>query len=149
MEKEVVFEVMRSEVMGILTFRGMGKLFEIAKVSKADVFNEDENPKGTQRGLKIQHAKSAYSYVKNNEFCFWPEVVLCCRDSNVIEFVPLSKGSNWGHLHVDMEKIEKLKRKKAIGISRVDGNHRLYFAEGMEDGYSPIEKIASFCLLMN
>ncbi len=140
---------MKSEILGIQTYRGVGKLSDIAKISSADVFDEKKNPKGTQRGLKIRHAKEAYEYVANNRFGFWPEVVLSCRDSEVILFELIDKNLNAGFLHVDLDKIQKIQRRKKIALSRIDGNHRLYFADGKEEGFPSIEKNASFCLLIN
>src|SRR5260370_16048027 len=42
--------------------------------------------------------------------------------------------------------VDAAKAGPGIAISRVDGNHRLYYADGAESGYSRIEKIVSFCL---
>lgn len=149
MKNEVIFPVLKTEILGILTYRGSGKLSDIAKVSKADVFDEEKNRKGTQRGLKVQHAKSAYEYVKNNSFSFWPEVVLCCRKPDVILFESKNQETAAGLLHVDLRKIEQINKRNSIAISRVDGNHRLHFAKGDYEDFPPIEKNASFCMLVN
>src|SRR6266498_3420819 len=149
MKNEVIFPAMQSDILGIETFRGSGKLCDIARISKADVFEEEKNPKGTQRGLKVQHAKGAYDYVKNNSFSFWPEVVLCCRNIDVIKFITRDKELGAGYLHFDLDKIARFQKRRGIAISRIDGNHRLYFTDGSTEGFDPVEKAASFCLLMN
>jgi DGQHR domain-containing protein len=150
MKNEIVFPVIKTEILGILTYRGSGKLSEISKVSRADVFDEKKNKRGTQRSLKLNHAKSAYEYVKNNPIGFWPEVVLCCRKSDVIMFESKDREIGAGLLHIDLNKIEAASKKNIIAISRVDGNHRLHFAQGDPDEeLAPIEKNASFCLLMD
>lgn len=147
--KKIKFIVLKEEILGIQTYRGSGKLSDIARISQADVFDEQKNPTGTQRGLKLQHARSAYDYVTKNPFCFWPEVILSCRNSDVINFEIRDQELNSGTLYVDIVKLKKYQKRKKIPISRVDGNHRLHFADGTEDGFDPIDKKASFCLLMD
>jgi len=149
MKKSIIFPVIKSEILGIITYRGSGKLSDISKISKADIYDEKKNPKGTQRGLKVQHAKSAYDYVKNNSIGFWPEVILNCRNSSVISFKPNDQVTGAGLLTVDLDKIERINKGKSIAISRVDGNHRLHFAKGDYEEFPPIEKNASFCLLVD
>jgi len=38
---------------------------------------------------------------------------------------------------------------KTIAISRVDGNHRLHYADGHNENFPPIDKIVSFSLAYN
>ena len=42
--------------------------------------------------------------------------------------------------------VNVIKKEETIAISRVDGNHRLYYAGGNFQGFPPIEKEVSFCL---
>jgi len=142
------FNAMRGEVLGINTYRGIGKLSDIARISEADVFDQKHNPMGTQRDLNIAHAKAAHAYVGERKLAFWPEVVLCCRISSVLEFEELDAETGVGLLRVSLNKIEKLRVAGEIAISRLDGNHRLYFAAGEGEDFDSIERPASFCILV-
>lgn len=138
--------VIRGKVLGVTVLRGYARLNDLAKVSKADVYDKVKNPTGTQRDLSPKHARAAYEYVKDKDFAFWPEVFLCTRDNEVITYIPSDLDEDFGTLHIDVKDASK---KGKISISRVDGNHRLYFADGSQEGYAPIEKIVSFCLAYN
>jgi DGQHR domain-containing protein len=136
--------VIRGKVLGVNVYRGYEKLCTLADLSKADIYDQAKNPKGTQRDLSPKHAKEAYEYVKNKELGFWPELFLCARNNDALTYKPLSPETpDVGVLQIDIEKISNSKR---IVISRVDGNHRLHYADGLEKGYSRIEKIVSFCI---
>jgi DGQHR domain-containing protein len=113
-------------------------------MSKADIYDEAKNPKGTQRDLSPKHARDAYEYVKNTDLGFWPEVFLCARRNDIITFHSISQElPDLGILEVDISTAQK---DPNISISRVDGNHRLYYGDGAETGYSRIDKLVSFCL---
>lgn len=134
----------RAKVLGVNVYRGFAKLCDLADVSRADIYDAMSNPKGTQRDLSPAHARDAYEYVKNHDLGFWPEVFLCARRNDVVTFRPLSdRIPDLGMLEVDTE---AAKERTTIAISRVDGNHRLHYADGAESGYSRIEKMVSFCL---
>lgn len=134
----------RGRVLGVNAYRGYAKLCDLSDISSADIYDQKKNPQGTQRDLSVAHARDAYEYVKTREIGFWPEVFLCARDPKVITFTPISEDfPDLGVLEIDLSTIEK---SKAIAISRIDGNHRLHFADGKQKGYSRVEKLASFCL---
>jgi DGQHR domain-containing protein len=135
--------VIEGQVLGVRVYRGFGRLCDLANMSEADVFDQKENPLGTQRDLSPKHAKDAYSYVKNRDFAFWPEVFLCARNRNVISFREQAGSKGIGILTIDMETITQ---SDAIAISRVDGNHRLHFAGGTHSGFPSIAKEVSFCI---
>jgi DGQHR domain-containing protein len=136
--------VVRAKVLGVKVYRGFANLADLADVSKADVYDLQSNPKGTQRDLSPAHARAAYEYVKNSEVGFWPEVFLCARKKDVVTFHPASPElPNLGMLEIDMKAV---KQSVAIAISRVDGNHRLHYGDGKQGGYSRVEKLVSFCL---
>lgn len=137
------YNVIKGKVLGIEVYRGFAKLSELAKISKADVFDQKINPHGTQRDLSPKHAKDAYNYVKNRDFAFWAEVFLCVRNSNAIEFILDQNCNNFGLLKINSNVI---KNTQEISISRVDGNHRLHFASGEYPGYPSIDKEVSFCI---
>ncbi len=136
--------VIRGKVLGVNVYRGFTLLHILAELSKADIYDEIKNPKGTQRDLSPKHAKDAYEYIKNSSLGFWPEVFLCARKKEILTFKPISEvNSDIGILEIDCKKINTSKK---IAISRVDGNHRLHYADGVEKGYSKIDIIASFCI---
>ncbi len=137
------FAVIKGEVLGLKVLRGYGKLCELSDISEADIYDKKNNPTGTQRDLSPKHARDAYFYVKNNELAFWPEVFLCIRNKKCYKFLPSEENSNIGTLEIDLSIIESTKQ---ISISRVDGNHRLHFADGKFKDYSRIERQVSFCI---
>jgi DGQHR domain-containing protein len=136
--------VVRAKVLGVKVYRGFANLADLADLSKADIYDQKDNPTGTQRDLSPAHARAAYEYVKNSDMGFWPEVFLCARKKDVVTFYPVSAEiPDLGMLEVD---IKAAKDADIIAISRVDGNHRLHFGDGKETGYSRIEKSVSFCM---
>lgn len=135
--------VLRQEALGVDVVRGFAKLSDLARISRADIFDEKANPSGTQRDLSPKHAREAYEYARRAKMGYWPEVFLCLRDASVATFKPGSDGV--GVLAIDDEKIASSKR---IAISRVDGNHRLELASGNTESYPPIDRVVSFCMAM-
>jgi len=134
----------RGRVLGIPVYRGFATLCELAEISKADIYDQNNNPTGTQRDLSPTHAREAYEYVKTRDLGFWPEVFLCARQKAAVTFIPLSEDNpDIGTLEIDLEKITSF---HGIAISRVDGNHRLHYADGRSEKFPKIEKTASFCL---
>jgi DGQHR domain-containing protein len=142
-KKGLTCPAVRSKVLGVNVYRGSVKLSDLADISRADIYDQKTNPKGTQRDLSPKHARDAYEYVQR-EFGFWPEVFLCARKHSVLTFTPVSdEFPDLGILEIDKAAIDKSKQ---IAISRVDGNHRLHYGGGSEEGYSRIDKLVSFCL---
>lgn len=135
--------VIRGNVLGVSVYRGYAKLSDLALISKPDIYDQKNNPQGTQRDLSPKHAREAYEYVKQRELAFWPEVFLSVRTKNVIKYEPIVSNPEFGILTVDLSNKDL---NGEIAISRVDGNHRLYYADGKNSKYPPIEKIVSFCL---
>jgi len=142
--KTVSVPVLRGRVLGVNVYRGYAELSVLSEISKADIYDQNTNPNGTQRDLSPKHAKDAYEYIRNKTLGFWPELFLSARIKDVIKFEPFnSENPDIGLLTFDIEKIGKSRK---IAISRVDGNHRLHYADGNKKGYSKIEKTVSFCL---
>lgn len=135
--------MLRQEALGVDVVRGFAKLSDLARISRADIFDEKTNPSGTQRDLSPKHAREAYEYARRAKMGYWPEVFLCLRDAGVAEFKATADGV--GILAIDDEKIASSTR---IAISRVDGNHRLELASGNTEGYPPVDRMVSFCLAM-
>jgi len=141
--RSLSFTVIRGKVLGVNVYRGYAPLSSLASISKADIYDQRSNPCGTQRDLNASHARGAYEYVKNRDLAFWPEVFLCVREKTAIEFSPHDKAGDVGKLMVFLEVVEN---PQTIAISRVDGNHRLHYADGKEQGFTPIDREVSFCL---
>lgn len=135
--------VIKGTVLGVNVYRGFARLCDLARISKADIYDQVNNPTGTQRDLNPKHAREAYEYVRTHDLAFWPEVFLCAREPNVIDFSPNEGTPSIGILRVNLGRIID---DEGIAISRVDGNHRLHFADGSEEEFPPIEKEVSFCL---
>lgn len=134
----------RGRVLGVNVYRGFAPLCVLADISKADIYDQEKNPKGTQRDLSPSHAKDAHEYVKSRDMGFWPEVFLCARLKSSMTFTPLSDElPDLGLLEFNVDEITNL---KGISLSRVDGNHRLWFGDGKAEGYGKIEKLVSFCV---
>jgi DGQHR domain-containing protein len=138
--------VISGEVLGVKVYRGFANLADLSRISRPDIYDAGSNPMGTQRDLSPKHAREAYEYVRNSEFGYWPEVFLCARDAKAIKFKIKNKSSGYGMLVIDDKLAE---RSKKILISRVDGNHRLYYGDGSVEGYEPINRLVSFCIAGN
>lgn len=135
--------VIHGVVVGVPVYRGYAKLSDLARISRADVYDKKKNPKGTQRDLSPKHAREAYAYIKTRSFAFWPEVFLCARVPNVLSFTGIPGLPSVGTLSIRRDIAEKSAR---IAISRVDGNHRLQYADGRTEGFPAVDKDVSFCL---
>ena len=124
----------RSKNLDTVCYRGSAPLAHLALISQTDVFDQISNPDGLQRDLSPKHASEAYEYVKRAaEHGYpraFPEVVLNVRDKRILERT---------------ENGQKLRMRFNIGgmsgakvhVSRVDGNHRLYYAKG-DDRRTPL-----------
>lgn len=136
--------VTRGRVLGVKVYRGYAPLSELSLISKADVYDQKSNPTGTQRDLSPKHAREAYEYVRDKKLAYWPEVFLCVRNADVVVFkADHADDPDCGVLLIDKRAI---KRSSKIAISRVDGNHRLHFADGHDSAFPPLKQMVSFCL---
>ncbi len=146
-QRKLILPVIRGKVLGVNVYRGFAVLSDLSEISKADIYDQQKNPKGTQRDLSPKHAREAFEYVKNSELGFWPEVFLCARAKDALTYKPLSDD----YVDVGLLEIDKIliQKHKGISISRVDGNHRLHYADGEEKGFTKIEKMVSFCIAFN
>jgi DGQHR domain-containing protein len=141
---KIKIDVIKGKALGVNVYRGFAKLCDLSLISKADIYDSKKNPTGTQRDLSPKHAREAYYYVKNSDVGFWPEVFLSARVSDCFTFSEYSNTmGKYGYLEIDVDKIASSNKVK---ISRVDGNHRLHFADGKTKDYPALEKEVSFCL---
>lgn len=120
----------KSKNLDTVCFRGSAPLAQLALISQPDIFDQVANPEGLQRDLSPKHASEAYEYVhkgRNKEFPrAFPEVVLNVRDKSILRQDENENGS------VSLSfSVSDMKEGK-IYVSRVDGNHRLFFAAGDE-----------------
>lgn len=111
-------------------YRGSAPLAHLAMISQPDIFDQVTNPEGLQRDLSPKHASEAYEYVNRKKVKAFPrafpEVVLNVRDKTILRLNDNPSGAST--LHFSVEDIKKGK----VYVSRVDGNHRLFFAAGDE-----------------
>lgn len=138
--------VIRGKVLGVTVLRGYARICDLASISKPDIHDQKKNPTGTQRDLSPKHARAAYEYVKNRDLAFWPEVFLCTRIHDATEYIPSSLDPDIGVLRVNLGVAQSPNQ---IAISRVDGNHRLWYVDGTQEGFDPVERTVSFCLAYN
>src|SRR6266704_1465954 len=125
----------RFKNLDTMCFRGSASLAHLALVSQPDVFDQVTNPDGLQRDLSPKHAADAYDYVtrdKKPEFPrAFPEVVLNVRDKKILEMQPLNaENPEEGPQRLVFD-IAAMQGAKTF-VSRVDGNHRLWYAAGDE-----------------
>ncbi|HWB33486.1 MAG TPA: DGQHR domain-containing protein [Acidobacteriaceae bacterium] len=125
----------RGKNLDTICYRGSAPLAQLALISQTDIFDQVTNPKGLQRDLSPKHASEAYEYVhraKDNEYPrAFPEVVLNVRDRKVLEVIEDEAGASKLRFSIaDM-------REGKVYVSRVDGNHRLFYAAG-DDRREPL-----------
>lgn len=144
--RPLTIRVLEGRVLGVKVYRGYAPLSVLARLSRADVYDQKSNPTGTQRDLSPQHARDAYEYVRDRKLAYWPEVFLCLREPSSVKFRSGGSEVDRGSLSIDVNAIS---RSKGIAISRVDGNHRLHFADGHDPAFPALDKEVSFCLAVD
>lgn len=139
----IELKVLIDDVLGMKVARGFANLSTLSKISRPDIYDVEKNPKGTQRDLSPKHAREAYLYISNEVNAFLPEIFLNIRDLSIIKIKKIDE--SYSSLFIDDNKIEKSEK---IKISRIDGNHRLHFADGHDKKYPPLNKSVSFCMAL-
>lgn len=151
MSSTIEFIAERSANLDTVCFRGFAPLAQLARISQADVYDQESNPNGLQRDLSKKHAAEAYEYLARDADKklprAFPEVVLNVRDEAVVKVADLPETKN---LPVHLVKVtfdaDALAAAKSVKVSRVDGNHRLFFAAGDGDNRPAIDLLAPFQL---
>ncbi|MGI8908250.1 MAG: DGQHR domain-containing protein [Candidatus Sumerlaeaceae bacterium] len=139
------FTVLVGTCLGFTAYRGYAPLCDLARVSRADIFDQEKNQTGTQRNLSKDHAIDAYNYVSGQPDAFFPEIILNIRNKAYVKLALRPEGaSKVGRL--SFTKNPELA--KQVVVSRLDGNHRLWYADGHEKSREPITRPVSFCFLM-
>lgn len=133
---EVELTAYKSKNLDTVCFRGSAPLAHLAMISQPDIFDQVTNPKGLQRDLSPKHASEAFEYVhrqRNAEFPrAFPEVVLNVRDKRVLKMDDTN-----GNAIVKLQFAVSDMKDGKVCVSRVDGNHRLYYAVG-DDRRDPL-----------
>ena len=133
----------RSKNLDTVCYRGSAPLGHLALISQPDIFDQVSNPRGLQRDLSPKHASEAYEYVhrhrKDSEYPrAFPEVVLNVRDKRVLKIEETGDGSA-PRLQFSISDMKDGR----VCVSRVDGNHRLFYAAG-DDRREPLLSEAPF-----
>ena len=133
----------KAKNLDTLCFRGAAPLAHLAMISQPDIFDQVTNPKGLQRDLSPKHASEAYEYVhrtKDPDYPrAFPEVVLNVRDKKILKIEEQPDGEQLVRLQFQISDMKDGK----VSVSRVDGNHRLYYAAG-DDRRDPLLTEAPF-----
>lgn len=148
------FVAIESENIDATCLRGEASIAELARISQADVFDQKSNPHGLQRDLSRKHSSDAHAYVARpaDEKLprAFPEVILNVRDESVVTIEPLSLGRQSKikafKVRVDLEAVDKAVTGNTVAISRVDGNHRLFYALGDGKTRQPLDAVIPFQL---
>ncbi len=135
---EIVLTAVETKNLDTLCFRGSAPLAHLAILSQADVFDQDTNPHGLQRDLSAKHAAEAYEYAHRpadgSHPRAFPEVVVNVRDKKVIEIEDVSPAGDDQLRQVRVHFfLEKMRGPDKVFVSRVDGNHRLFYGAGGDD----------------
>ena len=145
-------------------YRGFALISDLAQISQADIYDQEQNLNGLQRDLSPKHASDAYEYVKREPDPQYPrafpEVVLNVRDAQVLkmsevmtpgELFPPPNGDirdagKQGYLELYRLNFytNLMDRPHMTFVSRVDGNHRLEYANGDARTRSPLSAVVPF-----
>lgn len=137
--------------LNTLTLRGYGSLKVLADISGGDIYDQVNNPLGTQRDLKVKHSREALQYAmealdltaEESPHAF-PEITLNVRDANVLNITDSNGNevdfSSLGSLDSTSTYFVRIRASELKWptpdydpqISRVDGNHRLSQAGALE-----------------
>lgn len=142
-ERTITLRAIRSHNLDTQCYRGSAPLADLARVSKADVFDQDQNSKGLQRNLSPSHAQAAYEYAAMEANPDWPrafpEVVLNVRDKTAVKIV--EAGDGWIDMIFDCDRLRDAPK---VIVSRIDGNHRLEYTAGGTKRHTPLQIEAPF-----
>lgn len=161
-----------SAVLGAFRIiRGFANLKELAEISVSYEMSEANvsgQVVGQQREIDPVHAQRIHRYLQNGEQRFLPEVILSIRtelteelnkafrtigvastgdDGIKITRAWKSENIRVHRVRIDRRKLSEIKANKLI--RRVDGNHRLAYAESLEeDSRLSTKYLASFCMVL-
>jgi DGQHR domain-containing protein len=147
----ITFVAEETRNLDTVCYRGSAPLAELARISQADIFDQDLNPDGLQRDLSKKHAAEAYDYVAREPDeerpRAFPEVVLNVRDKAVVKVEPINQPAGVPIRLVKLTfDLAAITRARTVKVSRVDGSHRLMFGDGDGNSRAAIELPAPYQL---
>lgn len=155
-QETIKLHAVQSKALDVYCYRGFAKLSDLAKISNADEYHPTINPSGIQRELNKKHAREAYNYASKEipgEKRIWPEIILNLRSKDGVK---VEGGSSYKHMPQDMFPVQikidlqKINRSNINPtFSRVDGNHRLYYAAGIDKKHPCLNITVPFCIINN
>ena len=157
-------------------FRGYADLKTLATISTPFYYQQNKNI-GYQREIIVSHAKDIKSFFEDQSYRFIPEIILGVRLDSKGSVVSLTAGFSEDDraslLNPEggasrAQNISQAKRPEArLGkevsltidldelktnvnaIRRVDGNHRLFYAENLtDDANSPNKYVVPYCMIL-
>ena len=150
---KVKLYAIRSRALDVDCYRGFASIANLARISRPDEYNEINHKEGIQRDLNKKHAREAYDYAASiirGQKRIWPEIILSLRDEKGIEIKGCGKVRGLKEIYpviikIDLDKIRLDKVNPTF--SRVDGNHRLYYAGGIDKKRPELNAIIPFCII--
>ena len=155
MAEVIKFHAIKAKALDVDCYRGFAKLSDLARISCADQYDPNTHKDGIQRELQPKHAREAYYYAASpiaGEKRIWPEIILSLRSK---EGVKITSVGQWkGAKEISGVTIRVELNKIVINttnptLSRVDGNHRLFYAGGQGKKFKPLDVIVPFCIIEN
>lgn len=166
--------IYEKDVLGIFTIiRGFANLKDLARFSVPyEMADTDDNTQviGHQRQIDEKHAAEIKQYLEKSNTRFFPEIILSIRTDFTPEYYGPGETEQVGiksyggngieirrkyssrtvrvhQIKIDSRKLQEIKERKLI--RRIDGNHRLWLAEQLqEDQHVPNKYLAPFCMII-
>lgn len=133
--------------LNLVVIRGFARMDVLAAISAADVYDQVDNPLGTQRDLTAAHSQQVLEYALGaldldsaTQPRAFPEIILNVRDVSLLTIVDPNSDEEFdpqgisdlgegqiADVRIDASRIslQDEKDSRDPSISRVDGNHRL------------------------
>ena len=146
-DKIVIRNCVIGHNLNLVVIRGFAKMDVLAAISAADVYDQVDNPLGTQRDLAPSHSQQVLEYAlesldsdSGTHPRAFPEITLNVRDVSLLDIVEPATGEELdpqaltdlgegqiADLKIETSRIvlQNEKDSRDPAISRVDGNHRL------------------------
>jgi hypothetical protein len=114
--------------LNLIVLRGFAPLDRLSVISDADVYDQVENPLGTQRNIKKDHARECLEYALSSleaegfdKPYFFPEVLLNARDRNVVTLYDVDEPQELYDLdsYSDFEAIPAIKNWCSDQLARI------------------------------
>lgn len=152
MSETITLVAEESPNIDVVTYRGSARLADLTRMSQVDIFDQDANPQGLQRDLNRRHALEAYDYAaREPDEAFpraFPEMFLNVRDRAAVKVQrhKVAAGERELTLATITVDLDKIAKARSVKISRLDGNHRLWFGNGDGDGREALDVLVPYSL---